>query len=581
MVMFLFMASFRSHSPYAVEHVGTPGSANYAVWVTDAASGKRISAWHDVWLIPSVATASSHVVNFVNEIPRATRAKYETQTTVAGNPIVQDRNDGGELRSYTYGETFFNYGGIPQTWEDPNVMDVESGAGGDGDPLDVIELGASPLRVGAVTPIKVLGALPMLDQDEIDWKVIAVAVDDPAASRWHSINDVEPRLMAGITDWLVNYKTTDGKPKNVLGAPISSAEAMALIHDCHAQWRALRRGHAPPGKLWTGVPSSAARVPYATILAAAVHAAESAGDVIAAVHTSKALATVTKGTTDEGVVDPLTLADLASHTIITSTLADLWPALVVVSEEDDPDPDAAAAVADLLAAATPRPLDLHLFDDHDPGFLHAAPLDRLTVWVDPLDATKEFTEDLLEYVTVMVTVADAGRPVAACIHQVFADSAAPDQPHVTSAASRASRTVWALSGAATPGGHAESVLSPQPRVIVSRSHPGQLTEPLDALHASKIAAGGSGFKALAVWDGHADIYLHRTAIKLWDIAAPDALFTLNDGTFIGWSGARFDYSEPDAYLTHNGVLASFAPTKRLLAALDGIEPGSAKSHPKS
>lgn len=47
-------------------------------------------------------------------------AKMEVMKEVAFNPIMQDESD-GKPRYYTYGVPFFNYGLIPQTWEDPNL----------------------------------------------------------------------------------------------------------------------------------------------------------------------------------------------------------------------------------------------------------------------------------------------------------------------------------------------------------------------------------------------------------------------------------------------------------------------------
>jgi inorganic pyrophosphatase len=45
---------------------------------------------------------------------------------------------------------------------------------GDGDPVDVVEIGSSKHAQGAVKQIRALGALAMIDDGELDWKVSVV-----------------------------------------------------------------------------------------------------------------------------------------------------------------------------------------------------------------------------------------------------------------------------------------------------------------------------------------------------------------------------------------------------------------------
>ena len=74
----------------------------------------------------------------------------------------------GKARLY-HGPIFWNYGCLPQTWEDPNVKgdaDV-GGAFGDDDPIDVVEIGASSQEMGAIVPVKPLGVLSMIDDGEV------------------------------------------------------------------------------------------------------------------------------------------------------------------------------------------------------------------------------------------------------------------------------------------------------------------------------------------------------------------------------------------------------------------------------
>jgi inorganic pyrophosphatase len=93
----------------------------------------------------------------------------------------------------------FNYGFFPQTWENPDEIDPLTNLKGmaqlpdsfpcselgDGDPLDVVEIGIFPQRTHGVAFVKVIGAIGLIDEGETDWKIIAVDVNDPKA---HFIN---------------------------------------------------------------------------------------------------------------------------------------------------------------------------------------------------------------------------------------------------------------------------------------------------------------------------------------------------------------------------------------------------------
>lgn len=62
---------------------------------------------------------------------------------------------------------------------------------GDNDPVDVVEIGSEQLVSGQVYKVKVLGAYAMIDEGELDWKIIAIRADDPMALYLDDIEDVE------------------------------------------------------------------------------------------------------------------------------------------------------------------------------------------------------------------------------------------------------------------------------------------------------------------------------------------------------------------------------------------------------
>lgn len=199
------------------------------------------SFWHDIPMRPN--GGSAEIINFVVEIPMYMTTKMEVQKELAGNIITQDTNKDGSPRYYTYGTPFFNYGLIPQTWEDPSLVSPQ-GNGGDNDPLDVMEIGAGPLEMGSINPCKILGSLELIDEGETDHKIICIVLTDPDASRINSMADldvVKPGTTAKLVDWLKRYKTSDGKPENSLAqdTPTSINEAVAIIQETHDRWKTL------------------------------------------------------------------------------------------------------------------------------------------------------------------------------------------------------------------------------------------------------------------------------------------------------------------------------------------------------
>merc|ERR1712176_1327094 len=109
--------------------------------------------------------------------------------------------------------------------------------------------------MGSVTPGKTLGVLAMIDDGELDWKVLAISTEDPLASEYNDIDDVPEYVKAGIREWFRWYKTPDAKPINALGFDekyLNDKEAEGVIAETHEAWKKLKSGETDAGKLWTG-----------------------------------------------------------------------------------------------------------------------------------------------------------------------------------------------------------------------------------------------------------------------------------------------------------------------------------------
>jgi len=232
--------------------VGAMGTTTYRRFFHDNARG-IISPWHDIPLHTGPDTPFEKWM--VTEIPKMTSAKYEAATSERWNPIAQDLRK-GRPRHY-HGPIFWNYGFLPQTWEDPDVLHEELRVRGDNDPLDVVEIGGRAHRQGEVSRVRILGVLAMIDSGELDWKVIAVDTADPLADVIHDIGDLEewfPHVVSGIREWFRWYKVPDGclNEFGFGGRPLGQEEALRVVEKTHEAWERLRSGSARGSGLWTG-----------------------------------------------------------------------------------------------------------------------------------------------------------------------------------------------------------------------------------------------------------------------------------------------------------------------------------------
>lgn len=89
-----------------------------------------------------------------------------------------------------------NYGFIPHTLS------------GDGDPVDILVIGRTPVMPGAVMPAKPIGVLVMEDESGMDEKIIAVPTHKlhPYHDNINDFADLRPILRDQIEHFFTHYK---------------------------------------------------------------------------------------------------------------------------------------------------------------------------------------------------------------------------------------------------------------------------------------------------------------------------------------------------------------------------------------
>ncbi|KAL8618636.1 hypothetical protein ACOMHN_015746 [Nucella lapillus] len=221
-----------------------------------------------------------------------------------------------------------------------------------------------------------------------------------------------------------------------------------------------------------------------------------------------------------------------------------------------------------------KPVDFHQIPDVDKQLFEVVssvssdqqiPINNIAVWIDPLDATLEYTEGLHEYVTTMVCVVVKGEPTIGVIHKPFTGE-----------------TVWAW----VDYGYSPTLKkAPENKVedghhqiIVSRSHAGHVEEVAKRSFGEDthvVYAGGAGYKTLQLIEGKVEAYVHVTLIKKWDICAGHAILKALGGKMTTLEGNYITYYPADDPRNEDGLLATtynhYEILKKLTPEMDALK----------
>lgn len=130
-------------------------------------------------------------VNALIEIPQGSRAKYEVDK--ATGLLKLDRVI---YSSFHYP---VNYGFIPQT------------LGQDNDPLDILVLCSQSIQSLCLVEANIIGNMQMIDQGQVDDKIIAVASKDPSVNHYQNINDLPQHFLLELRNFFEQYKVLENK----------------------------------------------------------------------------------------------------------------------------------------------------------------------------------------------------------------------------------------------------------------------------------------------------------------------------------------------------------------------------------
>ena len=130
-------------------------------------------------------------IRSVIEIPKWSKGKYE-----------MDKESGLlRLDRVLFSSVHYpaNYGFIPQTYCD------------DHDPLDILVICSIDVFPMCIVEAKVIGAMEMIDEEEKDDKIIAVAKNDMSVNYINELSELPPHTLVELKRFFEDYKQLEHK----------------------------------------------------------------------------------------------------------------------------------------------------------------------------------------------------------------------------------------------------------------------------------------------------------------------------------------------------------------------------------
>ncbi|WP_349402214.1 inorganic pyrophosphatase [Candidatus Phytoplasma solani] len=156
----------------------------------------------------------------VIEIPQGSKKKYEIDKETG--MLLLDRF---LTTSFRYP---VNYGFIPLTHCEDN------------DPLDVLVLAQESLASLSLVKCRPLGVIKMIDNNELDEKIIAVPMADVVFKDFYDLSDISVSLLAEIKHFFLNYKALE-KKNVIIEAIQGKKEALQAIEKSILTYRKLKK----------------------------------------------------------------------------------------------------------------------------------------------------------------------------------------------------------------------------------------------------------------------------------------------------------------------------------------------------